>query len=104
MPVLLRSQMVILTVLLFWIYFPSDTSICSILPFPPLKNSDHVAVSVSIDFPSYSQRDLPFHCIVYDYSSADRDGLRDHFRDVPWEDIFKLSSSAASEFCEWVQV
>ena len=26
-------------------------------------------------------------------------------RDFPWEDIFKLSASAApSEFCEWVQV
>ena len=26
-------------------------------------------------------------------------------RDVPWEDIFKLSTpAAASEFCEWVQV
>ena len=26
-------------------------------------------------------------------------------RDVPWDDIFKLSASAAaSEFCEWVQV
>ena len=26
-------------------------------------------------------------------------------RDVPWEDIFKLSTSAAaSEFCEWVKV
>ena len=33
------------------------------------------------------------------------DGLCDHLRDVPWEDIFKLSASAAaSEFCEWVQV
>ena len=29
----------------------------------------------------------------------------DHFRDVPWEDIFKLHASAAAhEFCEWVQV
>ena len=28
----------------------------------------------------------------------------DHLRDVPWEDIFKLSTSAAaSEFGEWVQ-
>ena len=36
---------------------------------------------------------------------SDWDGLRDHFRDVPWEDIFKLgASAAASEFCEWVQV
>ena len=26
-------------------------------------------------------------------------------RDVPWEDIFELSASAAaSEFCEWAQV
>ena len=26
-------------------------------------------------------------------------------RDVPWEDIFKLSASAAGgELCEWVQV
>ena len=33
------------------------------------------------------------------------DGLLNHLRDVLWEDIFKLSaSSAASEFCEWIQV
>ena len=38
-------------------------------------------------------------------SRADWDGIRDHLRDVPWEDIFKLgASAAASEFCEWVQV
>ena len=43
--------------------------------------------------------------MVYDYSPADWDGLRDHLRDVLWKDIFKLSSSAAAtEFCEWVQV
>ena len=46
-----------------------------------------------------------FHRIAYDYSYADWDGLPDHFKDVPWEDIFKISgSAAASEFCEWVQV
>ena len=45
--------------------------------------------------------DTPFHCIAYDYSRADWDGLHDHLRDVPWEDIFKLGdSAAASEFCE----
>ena len=33
------------------------------------------------------------------------DGLLDHLRGVPRKDIFKLSaSSAASEYCEWVQV
>ena len=75
------------------------------MAFPPLGNSDHVVVSVSIDFPTNSQQDAPFHRIAYDYSHADWDGLRDHLRDVPWEDIFKLSASAAaSEFCEWVQV
>ena len=76
------------------------------MDFPPLGSSDHVVVSVSIDFPSYSQQDAPFHCILYDYSCADWDGLRNHLRDVPWENIFKLSASAAaaSEFCEWVQV
>ena len=32
-------------------------------------------------------------------------GLRNHLRDVPWEDIFKLSASAAvNKFCESVQV
>ena len=36
---------------------------------------------------------------------ADWDGLCDHLRDVPWEDIFKLgASAAANEFCEWVQI
>ena len=83
-------------------FISSEVSICSAVAFRLLVNSDHVVVSVSIDFPSYSQRDASFHCIAYDYSRADWDGLRDHFRDVPWEDIFKLSvSAAASEFCEY---
>ena len=70
---------------------------------PTLEHSDHV-VSVSIYFPTYSKRDVPFHRIAYDYSRADWDGLWDHLRDVPWEDIFKLSASAAtSEFYEWVE-
>ena len=75
------------------------------MAFPPLGNSDHLVVSVSTDFPINSKWDTPFHHIAYVYSHADWDGLRDHLRDVPWEDIFKLSaSSAASEFCQWVQV
>ena len=86
-------------------FLSSDTSICSTMAFPSLGNSDHVVVSVSIDFPTNLQQDAPFHYIAYDYSCADWDGLRDHLRDVPWEDIFKLgASAAATEFCEWVQV
>ena len=83
----------------------SDASICSTMAYPPLGNSDHVVVSVSIDFPSNSQWDAPFHCIAYYYSFADWDSLPDHLRDVPRKDIFKLSAfTAASKFCEWVQV
>ena len=70
-----------------------------------VDHSDHVVVSVSIDFPSNSQWNAPFHRIAYDYSRAEWDDLRDLLRDVPWEDIFKLvASAAASEFCEWVPV
>ena len=72
------SQTAILDLILF-----SDASICSTMAFPLLGNSDHVVVSVSIDFPSNSQWDNPFHHIAYDYSHADLDGLCDHLRDVP---------------------
>ena len=71
------------------------------MAFPPLGNSD-VVVSVSIDFPTNSKQDTPFHHLAYDYSRAAGDGLCDHLREIPWEDIFKLSASAAiSEFCEF---
>ena len=53
------------------------------MAFPPLGNSDHVAVAVSIDFQSSSHRD-------------DWDGLCDHLRDVPRKNIFKLGASAAA--------
>ena len=82
-------------------FLSSDASICSTMAFPPLGNSDHVVVSVSIDFSTNSQQDAPFHRIAYDYSCAYWDGLRDHLSGVPWEDIFKIdASAAASEFCE----
>ena len=62
-------------------------------------------VNVSIDFLSDSKRGAPFHRIAYDYSRAHWSDFHDHLRDVPWEDIFNLSASAAaSEFREWVQV
>ena len=86
------------------LFLSSDASTCSTMAFSLLGNSDRIVVSVCIDFPLYSQQDAPFHRIAYDYSCADWDGLRDHFRNVLWEDVFKLSAPAASKFCEWVQV
>ena len=65
------------------LFISSGASICSTMAFPRLGNSNHVVVSVSINFPSYSQQGAPFHCIAYDYSHAVWDGLRDHLRDVP---------------------
>ena len=52
-------------------FISSDSSICSTMAFPPLGNSDHVVVSVSIDFPINSKQDAPFHRVAYDYCRAD---------------------------------
>ena len=90
---------------LLGLFLSSDAIICSRMAFRPLEDFDHVFVSVSIGFSSHSQQDALFHCIAYDYSRADWDGLRNHLREVSWEDIFKLSASAAaSEFREWILV
>ena len=61
------------------VLFSSDVSICPIMAFHPLQNSDHVVVSVSIDFPLNSQGESLFHCIAYDYCHADWD--------TPWQHI-----------------
>ena len=53
------------------LFLSSDANIRSTTAFPPLGNSDHIVVSVSTDFPSYSQCNAPFHHIAYDYSCAD---------------------------------
>ena len=79
----------------------SDAIICPTMAFPPLGNSNHVVVSVSIDFPSNSQQDAPFYHIAYDYSCVDWNRLCDHLRDASCEDISKFcASAAASKFCE----
>ena len=83
------------------LFIYSYVSICSTTALPQLGNSDHVLVSVSIDFLSYSNQDAPFHRIAYDYFSADWDGICHNLRDVPCEGIFKLSAFAASkESCQ----
>ena len=52
------------------LFLSSDASICSTMAFPPLGNSDHIVVSVSIDFPINSKQDTLFHRVAYDYSHA----------------------------------
>ena len=57
-----------------------ESSISSKVAFPPLSNSDYVAVSVSIDFPSNG--DVTFHCTAFNYSCPDWKGLYDHLKEV----------------------
>ena len=83
------------------LFLSSDASICSAMVFLPLGNSYHAVVSVFIDFPFSSKRDVPLYHIIFDYSHVDWGCTLDHLRDVPWEDIFKPSASAsASKFFE----
>ena len=65
------------------LFLSSDASICSTMAFPPLGHSDHLVVSVSIDFPINSKQDAQFHHVAYYYSCADWDGLFYHLRVVP---------------------
>ena len=80
------------------LFISSDLSIYSSVAFSPLGSG---YVSVSFGFPSNSKAYSPFHRTADNYSRTDLYDLRDHLRDVPWEDIFKLG---ATEFCEWFQV
>ena len=45
------------------LFISSDVSVCSTMALPPLGNSDHVVVSVSIEFPSNSQRSVSLHSL-----------------------------------------
>ena len=95
---------VTVTGLLFWIYLFSMTLVFYNV-FPSNGKFWSCCCLSFHNFPINSKQDALLHCIAYDYSYADWNGLRDHLRDVTREDIFKLSASAeASEFCEWVQV
>ena len=76
---LLCSLTVTLTILLYWMYLFLLTRVfVLVFFFPLLENCDHVTVSVSINFASNSKRDVPYHCVAYDCSCIDWDGLCDH--------------------------
>ena len=61
-------------------FLSSDASICSTMAYPPFENSDHVLMSVFINFPIDSKQDALFHQMAYDYSCADWD--------VTWKHVF----------------
>ena len=77
------------------LFISSNTGICSTIAFPPLRNSDHVVVSVFVDFTSNSWN-VCFIAELMTILKLILDSLCDHLRDLSWEDIFKLGVSAAS--------
>ena len=78
----------------FGLFIFSDASICSTIAFSPLGNSDHVVVSVSIDFQSNSKGNPLFHSIFYNYCVGWDDHCN-HLRDIPCEDNFTHGACAA---------
>ena len=87
------------------LFISADGSICSAMAQHLLGKSENVLVSNSIGFPSNSKWDSPFHCIAYDYSCTDWGSLCNHLAEVSFQDIFKLSASAAaSQFCVQIEV
>ena len=81
-----------LVVVLQWLFLHWENLIMLLPQFPLTFHQTQSEMPYFIDIDLY-------------YSCGDSDSLCNHFRDVLWEDILKLSASAAaSEFCEWVQV
>ena len=69
---LLRSQTVILIVLLFWIYL---FLLMLVFVLQWLFLHWEILIMLLSQFPSTSQQDVLFHHIAYGYSHADWDGL-----------------------------
>ena len=96
---LLGSQTVVHIVLFFWMYlFLLMPVFCCAMPLCQLGNSDHVLVSVFIDFIWNTHQNASFYTKLMTVAILIGmlwDSLHDHLRDVPWEDIIKLSASTA---------
>ena len=88
----------------FFLYQSPSSLLCKV--FDSISSNIEEILSINPSAKKFVFGDFNIHhLIAYDYSCADWDGLCDHLRDVPREDIFKLSTyTAASEFCEWIQV
>ena len=87
------------------LFLSSYASISSAMVFPSLGNSDHVAVSVYFDFPSYSQQNTSLHCIALWLFLYWLGRSLWSFERCSMGGYLKISASAAArEFFERVQV
>lgn len=73
--------------------------------FPLLWNTDHLTVSVSIDFPLPTKRDAPFHDAAFDPSHNKWNGFCHSIRDAPFEGLSNLGASFdISKFHDYAKV
>ena len=96
---LLKSLTAALTVLLFWIYL---YLLMLVFVLQWLSLHWEILIMLLSQFPLTShqnQNGMPCFILRLMTTCADWDSLHDQLRDVPWEDLFKLSATA-SEFCK----
>ena len=77
------------------LFLTSDPGLCSVRAFAPLGNSD-VVVSVSVDFTPCPEKVAHYQHKAFEDSRTDWDGFHDHFKDAPWNNIYKYGASRAT--------
>ena len=73
------------------VFLSADASICSAMTFPPLGNSDHVIVSVSIDHSWQRVSNFPYCMKIPQYCLP------------PFSNVFLLEKSEPSPFLQTFQ-
>ena len=86
------------------LFLSSNPNICKVSGSSPLGKSDHAVVDVEINLNISAANDSPYHRTLYSFHRGDWDSFRDFLRDMPWNDIFKLSADeCAKEVVSWLQ-
>ncbi len=87
------------------LFLCSNPDDCVAKVLPPIGNSDHSIVSVSVSYSSPTTTFQPFHRTVFQFGKADWDGFRCFLADVPWSWILSLGPDlAADELSQWINL
>ena len=86
------------------LFLCSNPDDCFAKVLPPIGNSNHSIVSVSVSYSSPSATFKPFHRTVQ-FGKADWDGFRCFLADVPWSSVLSLGPAlAADELSHWMNL